>query len=123
VPEKISQQALNRMAVRGAKIKRKSSPVPTPEEVRAAEPPPPPPAPDNSIPMASMAASMNIINQQLGDIVAQNSRVIEQFRTEAAQKVQERPGRQPWRAIVNRDKNKLIHYVDLIPLKTEGSRS
>lgn len=105
------------MAVRGAKIKRPSK-VPTLEEIQASAPPPAPaPAPDNSIPFAAMQASMGAINQQLGEIVAQNSRVIDQLRTEAAQKVQERPERKPWRAKVKRDRSKLIDYVDVIPLE------
>lgn len=116
--KKISQKRLNQMALGGAKVKRKSSPVPSAEEVKAAAPPPPPaPAPDNSVPFASMAASMAAINSQLAETVENNTRVIEQFRKDAAAKLAENPKRQPWRAKVKRDRNKLIDYVDLIPVE------
>lgn len=118
--KKISQKRLNQMALGGAKVKRKSSPVPSAEEVRAAAPPPIPPNPipqDNSVPFASMAASMAAINSQLAETVENNTRVIEQFRKDAAAKLAENPKRQPWRAKVKRDRNKLIDYVDLIPVE------
>lgn len=116
--QNISQQELNQMGVRGSKITRRSSPVPSDAEVEAAEPPPSAPAPvDNSIPMASMAASMGVINQQLAAVVEQNSIVIESFRAQAQEKVVSQP-RLPWRATVVRDRStKLIDYVDIIPLE------
>ena len=114
------------MAVRGAKVKRRSSPVPSAAEVavsesRAPVPPSPelasaPPPVDNSIPFASMAASSAAINRHLGEIVAHNSRVIEGLQDDLRRQMVKSPGRKPWRAMVIRDRSKLIHYVDLIPL-------
>ena len=117
------------MAIRGAKITRRSSPVPSAAEVAASEsrapvPPSPelasaPPPVNNSVPMASMAASMTAINRQLGDIVSHNSRVIEGIQDDMRRQMVKSPGRKPWRAKVVRDRTRLIDYVDLIPLEME----
>ena len=113
------------MGVRGAKITRKSSPVPSAAEVAAAEPAPAPTPQaaqpvDNSIPMASMAASMSVINQQIGQIVEQNSRVMEGMQDDLRRQMVKSPGRKPWRLYVIRDKTRLIDYCDLIPLEGTG---
>ena len=111
----ISEQELNLKGLGGAKITRR--PAPGLAEVSAPAPPAPPAPVDNSIPMASMAASMNAINAQLGDIVAHNSRVIEGLQDDMRRQMVKSPGRKPWRAKVIRDRNRLIDYVDLIPLE------
>ena len=112
--KKISQKRLNQMALGGAKVKRKSSPVPSAEEVKAAAPPPPPaPAPDNSAPLAAMAASVSAMSSQLAAALENNTKALALVATKPAEK----PERQPWRAKVKRDRNKLIDYVDLIPVE------
>jgi len=122
--QKISQQDLNKLGIRGAKITRKSSPVPTSAEVAASEPPRPPapvpaPQPDNSIPFASMAASSDTINQRLGAIIEQNSSMMAGMQDDLRRQMVKSPGRKPWRATVHRDRTRLIDYVDLVPLETE----
>ncbi len=128
--QKITETELNKMAVRGAKVTRRSSPVPSAAEVAESEsrapvrPSPelasaPPPVSDSSIPMASMAASMTAINKQLGDIVEHNSRVMEGMQDDIRRQMVKSPGRKPWRAYVKRDRTRLIDYVDLIPLETK----
>ena len=120
---RISEIDLNRLAVRGAKVKRQS-PVPTAAEVAASEsveselsrpepaPPSPPPTVDNSIPFASMAASMNAINRQLDETIKHNSRVIDDFRNELAK--EQPPKSRPKRLQVVRDRTRLIDHVDIL---------
>lgn len=116
---KISEQELNLMGLGGAKVTRRSSPVPSASEVQASESraPAAPAPPVDMIPFASMAASSAAINRQLGDIVEHNSRVIEGMQDDLRRQMVKSPGRKPWRAIVNRDRSRLIDYVDLIPLE------
>jgi hypothetical protein len=63
-----------------------------------------------------MAASMGHINQQLGTVVAQNNVVIEGLQASIQSQIIQGDKRKPWRAMVIRTREKLIHYVDLIPL-------
>lgn len=113
--EKISQKALNQMAVRGAKVTRQTSSVPSEAEVAVAEPPaPPPPAAPDPLPFASMQASMDRMGQQLTTTVENNTRAIERFGADMANQ-KPRAG-VAYRATVARDRNKLIEYVDIIPM-------
>ena len=119
----VSEQDLNRMAVRGAKVRRKSSAVPTKEEVAATAPPPTPPTPpqappDNSMPMASMAASSNAINQQLASIVEQNSQTIMGLQDDLRRQMMHQPKKTPWDFFVYRDRSKLIERVRAVPVES-----
>ena len=118
---KVTEQELNRMALKGgAKVKRNPvSRVPTESEIAASntKPTPTPPAapPDSSIPFASMQASMGASNQMLAEVVENNSRVISEFR-------QDMQGKKPlagvaYRHTVRRGRDKLIEYVDSIPME------
>lgn len=120
MPKKISENEANRMKVRGTKMRRKSSAVPSREEVAAAAPPAPPAPPpvDNSIPMASMAASSDAINQQLGAIVAQNSQTISAMQDDLRRQMMHRPKKTPWDFFIHRDRNKLIERVRAEPVET-----
>jgi len=115
VADKISEAALNRMALQGGKVRRAPKPEPEPAPAPAAPTPAPAPVQDNSIPFASMQASMNVINEQLGRVVDQNSQVIEGLRTSLDK---DPPARKPWRLKVVRDRGtKLIDFVDAIPME------
>ena len=112
---KISEKELNRMAMTGAKVKRKPvSRVPTASEIAAQTPteaPEPAPAapPDSSIPLASMQA-MGAMNQQLARVVEQNTRAIAGLHGQITQ-----PKPKLRRLKVVRDRmSKLIAYCDLL---------
>jgi len=115
VVEKISQKDLDKLAIGGSRV----TPV-TPRPAPAAAPQPQ--RQDNSMPFASMAASMTEINQRLANVVTQNSVVIDGLQRKLSeQKPVAAVPRGAWRAIVKRDKSKLIDYVDIVPMELKNS--
>ena len=118
---KVSEQELNRMALKGgAKVKRKPvSRVPTDSEIAAQTPTEAPvrtpdAPPDSSIPFASMQASMGHINEEMRRVVDHNSQVMVDLKTSLGK---DPPARKPWRLRVKRSPDKLIEYVDAIPVE------
>lgn len=102
------------MALHGGKVNRAPKAVPAPAPAAAPAPPPAPAPQDNSIPFASMQASMNVINEQLRTVVEHNSQVIAGLKSSLDK---DPPARKPWRLKVARTREKLIDYVDAIPME------
>lgn len=69
-------------------------------------------------PMASMSASMELRDGLLHDLIANNTQAIDSFRLALAEQ-KPRAG-VPYRHTVNRGKDKLIDYVDSIPIEAKA---
>lgn len=80
----------------------------------SAEQPVSAPTPEPAQPMASMSASMELRDGLLQDLVANNTKAIDDFR-QALEKEKPRMG-VSYRHTVKRGEDKLIDYVDSIPM-------
>ena len=124
----VSKKELDRLRKRGGvKVKRHlGTKQKTPEpEVAASVPlsgsipsktPVPASAPELDLkPFASMAASMAVRDAHLEEVIANNTRVVENFRREVTELNKPRK-RVPWDAFIHRDKkNLLINRIRLEP--------
>lgn len=129
----VSMTQLNRLKKKG-KVRKKlgvqpekekpASVVPVAEGMSGSEvteppapalaPEPPPPAPVE--PMASMSASMELRDGLLQDLIANNTRAIDEFRQAL---VQQKPrAGVPYEHTVKRGKDKLIEKVISIPMES-----
>ena len=136
-PRKVSQQELDRLRrKKGVKIKRKlgtapkkpepvevseakSGATPTDMPVPASVPEPtPPPAPVIDMqPFAAMSASMAASNVNITRLVENNTKVIEDFKTQLAEKSGEVRKRVSWRHKIKRDGFKLMEEIISSPME------
>lgn len=131
--KKISAEELARLKSKGGvTVKRRPGTAPKTPEPEAtkkdatplsgdaaprSEPPAPAPAPIIDMqPMASMAATMAARDAQFERLIENNTRMLAEFRRDL-EKSSVPKARKPWRATPKRGKDKLIEYVDIIPME------